>query len=403
VPALLAEKNLVVATCDPRDNQWEILESIVDPEKDAIKSKVSHFSYFAVLAPIHPASFTVTDLSVTPVEVYPGDEVSISVTATNTGSLTGTYEISLVVNDTIAETREVTLDGGDSELVTFSLIADTVGEHSVQVGELKSTFIANEPRATAAFLTNNLDIIPIEVTIGESVTVGVLVSNTGDVFGSYEVNLLINDSVAQTKEVALDGGDNEYIIFQVPTTTSGEFKVTIDGLSGSYLVKAPSSPATEEATSEELEISSFDLTPIYNPDTGKLVSARVVYKLNKSCDTISEEQLWLKVFQEESLLEEIPLLKLSQIQPDGKTGEVYYVPPEGWQLGTYSFQAELYGTEGESLIQVTQLEHINVTPEAITQAVSWQTLGILIGAAFIAILVTVGLIIYRKRDMLRNY
>ena len=403
VPELLAEKNLVVATCDTRSNEWEILESIVDPENGTIKSKVGHFSLFAVMAPLHPASFTVTDLSVTPVEVYPGEEVSISATATNTGSLTGTHEISLVVNDTIAEIREVTLDGGDSEAVTFILTADTVGEHVVEVGELKSTFTVNKPEAPAEFITNSLKIDPIEVTKGESVTISVIVSNTGDLFGSYEVSLLIDDSVVQTKEIALNGGDVQMISFEVTPDMTRGFKVTIDGLSGSYFVKAPASLTQEDETSEKLEISSFDVTPLYNPDTGKLVSARVVYELNKGYDMISEEQLWLKVFQEELLLEEIPLLKLSQIQPDGKTGEVYYVPSQGWQLGTYSFYAELYVTEGEGLIQVTQLEHINVTPEAITQTVSWKTLGVLVGATFIAILAIVGLIIYRKRDTLRGY
>ena len=403
VPELLAEKNLVVATCDTSNNEWEILESIVDPEKDTIKSKVSHFSLFAVLAPIHPASFTATDLSVTPTEVYPGEEVSITVLANNTGSLTGTYEISLVVNNAITKSREITLNGGDSELVSFSLTADTVGEHVVEVGELKSTFIVQEPEASAEFITNNLEIDPIEVTKGESVTISVIVSNTGDLFGSYEVSLLIDDSVVQTKEIALNGGDMQEISFQGPTDTAGEFKVSIDGLSGSYDVKAPSSPTKEDETSEKLEISSFDVTPLYNSETGKLVSARVVYKLNKGYDRILEEELWLKVFQEETLLGLIQLLKLSQLQPDGKTGEVDYIPSQGWQIGTYSFQAELYGTEGEGLIQITQQEHINVTPEAITQAVSWKTLGILVGAAFIAILAIVGLIIYRKRDMLRGY
>lgn len=52
---------------------------------------------------------------------------------------------------------------------------------------------------------------------------------------------------------------------------------------------------------------------------------------------------------------------------------------------------------------MTQQEHVNVTPEAITRAVSWKILGVLIGAAFIAILAIVGLIIYRKRDTLRGY
>ena len=137
------------------------------------------------------------------------------------------------------------------------------------------------------------------------------------------------------------------------------------------------------------------------PDTGKLISVRVVYAMNQSYDMISEKKLRLNVFLEEVFLEEIPLLTLSQLQPDGNTGEVYYVPLQGWQVGTYNFQAELYGTEGEGLIHSTQQEHIVVPPEAITQVVSWKTLGILIGAVFFSILVITGLIIYSKRDMLR--
>ena len=109
------------------------------------------------------------------------------------------------------------------------------------------------------------------------------------------------------------------------------------------------------------------------------------------------------VFQEEALLEVIPLLKLSQIQSDGKTGEVNYVPSQGWQVGTYSYQVELYGTEGEGLIQVTQLEHINVTPEAITQVATWKTLRIIVYAALIAIFAIVCLMLYRLRNILRGY
>jgi len=272
----------------------------------------------------------------------------------------------------------------------------------VEVGELQSTFSVNESEAPTEFIASDLDINPIEVTIGEIVTVSVLLSNTGDLSGSHEVSLLIDGEVAQTKGITLDSGEMQEISFEVTPDTAGEFQVAIDGLSGSYVVKAPSS-LTEGETAGKLEISSFDVTPIYNPDTGKLVSARVVYKLNKSYDMISEEELWLKVFQEETLAGLIELLKLSQLQPDGKTGEVYYIPSQGWQVGTYSFQAELYGTEGEGLIQLTQQEHINVTPEIVTQAISWKILGILIGATFIVILAVVGLILYRKRDMLRGY
>ena len=272
----------------------------------------------------------------------------------------------------------------------------------VEVGELQSSFSVNESEAPPEFITSNLDINPTEVTIGEIVTVSVLLSNAGDLSGSHEVSLLINGAVAQTKEITLDSGEMQEISFEVTPDTAGEFQVAIDGLSGSYVIKTPSS-LTEGETVEKLEISSFDITPIYNPDTGKLVSARVVYKLNKSYDMITKEELWLKVFQGETLAGLIQLLKLSQLQPDGKTGEVYYVPSQEWQVGTYSFHAELYGTEGEGLIQATQQVHINVTPEAVTQAVSWKILAILIGATFIVILAVVGLIFYRKREILRGY
>ncbi|HEY50301.1 MAG TPA: hypothetical protein G4O20_00640 [Dehalococcoidia bacterium] len=399
VPGLLAKKNLVVATCDTSNNEWEILESIVDSEKGTIKGKVSHFSLFAVLAPTHPAHFVITSLSVAPGEVYPGDEVSISAIVTNTGSLTGTQKISLVVDAEIAETREVTLDGGDNALVNFTLTADTVGKHLVELGELQNTFTVNEPEASTEFITSNLEIDPIEVTTGESVTISVLVSNTGDLPGSYEVSLLIDEYVVQTEEIALNGGDSEHVSFQVPTDTAGEYKVTIDGLSGSYVVKAPF--AIEDETNENLEMNIFDVVPLYNPDNGKLVAAKIVYELNKGYDVISEEQLRLNVFREEVLLEVIPLLKLSQIQPDGKTGEVYYVPSQGWQAGTYSFQAE-YGTEGEGLIQLTQQEYLNVTPEQTTKIVSWATLLLLIGFGLIAAVVTLAIVLFRRRDMLRS-
>ena len=127
-----------------------------------------------------------------------------------------------------------------------------------------------------------------------------------------------------------------------------------------------------------------------------------MYELNKSYGMVSEEELWLRVFQEEVLLEKIPLLNPSQFHPDGKTGEVYYVPPQGWQVGTYDFQAELYDTESEGLIQATQQEHISVTYAVITHVVGWNTLGVLVGAIFIAILAIVGLILYRRRDALRE-
>jgi hypothetical protein len=233
--------------------------------------------------------------------------------------------------------------------------------------------------------------------MGESVTISALVSNTGDLPGSYEVNLLIDGTVAQTEEITLNGGDSERVSFQVPADIDGEYTATIDGLSGSYVVRAPS-VIEEEETSEKLEISSLDVSPLYDPDTGKLVSARIVWELNKAYDVILEEQLRLDVFLDGALLEVIPL-ESGQIQPDGNAAEVSYVPSAGWQTGTYSFQAE-YGTEDEGLILSPQTEYLSVTPEQIARTASWSTLLLVLGCAGAVAVVTVVIVLIRRRDML---
>jgi hypothetical protein len=400
IPEGVPENNLVLAWFDRTTDEWIYLETTVDPETNVAKAEISHFSDYTVMAPIHPASFTITDLSVTPTAVYPGEEVSITTLVTNTSSLTGSHEVSLTVNDTITETREVTLDGGDSELVTFNLTADTVGEYVVEVDELKSTFTVNEPKAPAAFITNNLEIHPVEVTIGESVIISILVSNNGDLAGSYEVSLLIDGSVFQTKEITLNGGEMQEASFQVTADTAGEFKVTIDGLSGSYDVKTSPSPETEDKTSEKLEIDSFSVAPSYDETTSKLVYARIVYQMKQTYNSFPNTRLMLKVFRDGEFLEQVPLFTLSQLQSDGKTGELNYIPTTGWLLGEYSFRVELY--EGENLIQNVVSPQLIISPESRTTAVNLGILGGIIGGAIATIVIVIGFVMYRRRYMLKS-
>lgn len=251
IPEGVAEKKLVVATLDMSTNQWVELESTVDPEADTITAKVSHFSAFAVLAPTRPASFTVTDLSVTPKEVNLGESVSISVLVTNTGDLTGSYELTLRIDNVMAETKGGRLDGGESERIRFSVTPDTAGEHTVNIGRLLGTYEVKAPKAPAAFTTSGLTISPAEVNMGESVTISVIVTNTGDLTGSYEVSLKIDNVVSQTKEVTLAGGGNQKVTFTIAKDVGGICTVDVDGLSGSFAVKEEAAAVvTEEIPSK---------------------------------------------------------------------------------------------------------------------------------------------------------
>ena len=123
--------------------------------------------------------------------------------------------------------------------------------------------------------------------------------------------------------------------------------------------------------------------------------------MNQPSASFPDAKLMLKVSLNGEFLETIPLLTLSQLQPDGRTGSLGYIPSSGWTTGQYTLQAEL--NEGESSVQSTQPEQFIVTPEAITKVVSWKTLGIIIGATLLVIAAVVTLVVYRRRDMLRGY
>jgi len=69
------------------------------------------------------------------------------------------------------------------------------------------------PPVPAAFTLGSLTISPTEVDIGKSITISALIANTGDLTGTYEVNLKIDDVVVATKEVTLAGGASQGYLY----------------------------------------------------------------------------------------------------------------------------------------------------------------------------------------------
>ena len=103
------------------------------------------------------------------------------------------------------------------------------------------TFTALGRPATLA--VKSLEITPAEVDIGDTVTISIIVSNTGDATGSYEVTLKIDNVPVATKEVTLPGGAEQKVTFTTTQDAAETYSVSINGLSGSFIVKpAPPPP-----------------------------------------------------------------------------------------------------------------------------------------------------------------
>ena len=183
-----------------------------------------------------PAAFEVTDLSIAPSVVEPGQNVVIQVNVTNTGGVEGGYTVLLKVNGAPGASSGVTLAPGSSGVVSFYLIKDVVGSYSVEVNGLSGSFEVKQAPKPAAFSLSGLDISPSTVSSGEYVSISVTVTNTGDLEGNYTAILKIDGEEVATQEVNLAGGGSKSVNFSVPERDTRSYSVAIGDLTGSFTV-----------------------------------------------------------------------------------------------------------------------------------------------------------------------
>jgi hypothetical protein len=96
--------------------------------------------------------------------------------------------------------------------------------------------IAPNPQSPAAFTTSALNISPLETDSGQTVTVSVLVTNTGELEGSYSLDLVLNGTVVETRQITMAGG-SQTVTFSVAGDEAGSYSVEINGLEGSFTVR----------------------------------------------------------------------------------------------------------------------------------------------------------------------
>lgn len=109
--------------------------------------------------------------------------------------------------------------------------------------------------SVADFSVSNLSISPDECQTGEEVTISVLLTNTGNKSGSYEVILKINDSVEETSVETVGAGNIKEITFTVSKDAAGSYSVDVNGLTGSFTVTGAATPTpspTKPVTPPEL-------------------------------------------------------------------------------------------------------------------------------------------------------
>ncbi|MCD6567291.1 MAG: hypothetical protein J7K94_00925 [Dehalococcoidia bacterium] len=85
-------------------------------------------------SPPLPPSFVVSNLTISPGEVEPGQVVTISVMVRNEGGTEGSYALELVINGEMQSSREITLAPGEGRTVSYQVSKSSPGNYEVMLG-----------------------------------------------------------------------------------------------------------------------------------------------------------------------------------------------------------------------------------------------------------------------------
>ena len=91
-----------------------------------------------------PAKFTLSNLSINPSEINPGEKMTVNVLISNDGDLSDDYEIAMKLNGITVETRKITLPGKSIQPVEFTTSVNKAGVYTLEIGDITGTFTVHE-------------------------------------------------------------------------------------------------------------------------------------------------------------------------------------------------------------------------------------------------------------------
>jgi len=132
--------------------------------------------------------------------------------------------------------------------------------------------LAQLPPPSAKFVTTSLKVEPNSAQPGSTVTISLLLVNSGQGEGTHEVVLNIDGIRETAKAVTLTAGAVETIVFTVTRQTPDTYNVEVNGLKGNFTVESPLDTLVHHVTplaqapEPEPVLATPSTTPPIEPD-----------------------------------------------------------------------------------------------------------------------------------------
>ncbi len=178
--------------------------------------------------------------------------------------------------DCVVDTRNNTITTSIEHFTTFAII-----------GMVTSAPGLESEVPTAIFRISEFDISPGEVDIGQAVTIHALVTNTGNLEGTYQVTLEIDNKAIETQKVTLTAGAKYTVIFKISEDIAGIYSVNINGLSGSFIVKPAATHEFESASTRTPPVKPINWPVVYGVVAAVVVIGSLLFFLARRSHTKS--------------------------------------------------------------------------------------------------------------------
>jgi predicted secreted hydrolase len=253
-----------------------------------------------------PAEFELSNLAISPTEVEIGQTVTVTVDVENVGDVVGTKTLTLKVDGVEVETKDVVVEGGKTETVSFTLVPDAEGTYSIEIDGLSGSLTVKAPAAEGmVFEDRNANkqrdadepgLANILVSNGIAVTVTDEAGNYHLPLEGYFVSITTPSDYIATTPWYQDITEEEINFGLAPAPEKDRAEFTFVQMTDVHLDTVPEHKAFFEQAINEIK----EIAPAFVMATGDLV---------KGADgaTISQAEEWFDAYEESVSQLEMPV------------------------------------------------------------------------------------------------
>ncbi|AUX08094.1 putative glycyl aminopeptidase [Halalkaliarchaeum desulfuricum] len=200
-----------------------------------------------------------------PVVLVTGETLELAVEIENTGGTGGEYDLTMVEDGRVIESRDGRIGAGETITERFEREFDSTGDHEINVGGERLSVVVREPAEPTVV---DVDVSPAAFTLGETATVTATVRNDARLPARGTFAVAVDGEEREPREVFLDVDGVETLEWAIQPEHDGEVTVRVGDRSRTISVSPTPTPTEPGETATR--------TPGFGPATAVIAIAAVI-------------------------------------------------------------------------------------------------------------------------------